>query len=292
MTPRNLFFIFFNIMAFIIFYEPMRELITLSFHREVYSHIILIPLVSGYFIYLERKAIFSITKYSFTAGSILIIIGVILYLLGETHRDKFNQNDYLSLITFAALVFWTGGFTLFYGTQSFRTARFPLLFLIFMVPIPTLILDKIVLILQKGSAEAVYGFFIITGIPFLRESATLFHLPEFSIEVAKQCSGIRSSIALFITSILAGHLFLQTGWKKIILALLIFPITIVKNGLRITILTLLGAYVDKTFLTDSLLHKKGGMLFFMLALILLGAILWFLRKSERRETESLSQKTG
>ena len=288
---RNILFVSFSAAMLAVVFAPLKELITRSFHNQVYSHIILIPLVSGYFLYSKRRAIFSNMDYSFTTGGMLIIIGITLYLIGMSQRGKINQNDYLSLMTSAVLVCWTGGFTFFYGMQSFRNARFPLLFLIFMVPIPTLILDKIVFLLQKGSAEAAYGFFMLTGIPFVREGTT-FHLPKLSIEVAEQCSGIRSSIALFITSILAGHLFLRTGWRKSILTLSIFPITMIKNGLRITVLALLGAYVDISFLTNSLLHKNGGILFFLLALSFLGSILWFLRKSEVKLPDQRSGLPG
>ena len=122
-------------------------------------------------------------------------------------------------------------------------------------------MDKIIFLLQSASAEVSYVYFKLIGIPIYREGF-VFHLPGVSVEVAKECSGIRSSIALFITSILAGHLFLKTGWKKGILAVSIIPIAILKNGVRIVTLSLLGAYVDISFLTDSLLHKKGGILLF------------------------------
>ncbi len=290
MTRRNVYFLLFNIIALVVFYAPMKDLIALSFNKAVYSHIILIPLVSGYFMYSERKIIFSSMQYSFTYGTILIIAGIILYLIGMTQGIRLNQNDYLSLITLSALVFWIGGFIVSYGPHAFRAASFPLLFLIFMIPIPALAIEKLILLLQKGSAEAAYGFFMLTGIPFVREGY-IFHLSTVSVEVAEQCSGIRSGIALFITGILAGHIFLQTGWKKIILVLSIFPVAIIKNGLRIVTLSLLGAYVDKAFLTDSLLHKKGGILFFILAIMLLAPVLWMLRKSERGgNPESLSKK--
>jgi exosortase len=285
MTPRNILFIFFNVIAIVMFYAPMKELITLSFHNELYSHIVLIPLISGYFIYSARKKIFSNMDYSFTAGSILIFIGIILYLTGRSQGGNFNQNDYLSLMTFAALVFWLGGFALFYGLQSLRNARFPFLFLIFMIPIPTLILEKIILLLLKGSAETAYGIFNLTGVPIYREGF-IFHLPGVSVEVAEQCSGIRSSIALFITSILAGHFFLKTGWRKGALSLAVFPITIFKNAVRIVTLTLLSVYVDESFLTDSFLHRNGGIFFFILALSLLVPILWLLRKSERNSVNT------
>jgi exosortase len=140
-------------------------------------------------------------------------------------------------------------------------------------------MDGFVYTLQVGSTEITNLLFMATGVPFLRESF-VFHLPGMSVEVAKQCSGIRSSLALLITAILAGHLFLETGWKKVVLAVLIIPITMFKNGIRILILTLLGTYVDPKFLINSSLHRDGGILFFILALLLLAPILYWLRKSE------------
>ena len=101
-----------------------------------------------------------------------------------------------------------------------------------------------------------------------------------SIQVAKECSGIRSSLGLFITGILAGHLFLRTGWKKFILILFIYPITVLKNGIRIVTLSSLAVYVDERFITQSFLHRSGGFLFYIPALFLLGIVLWWLRKTE------------
>jgi exosortase/archaeosortase family protein len=65
------------------------------------------------------------------------------------------------------------------------------------------------------------------------------------------------------------------------LIIAIFPITILKNGLRIVTLTLLGNYVDVRIL-GSELHKSGGIPFFMVALVLLAPVLWVLRKSEKK----------
>jgi exosortase len=278
-TLRNILFLFFNIVAIIIFYAPMMDLIALSLHNEHYSHIILIPLISGYFMYLRKKAIFSDTNYSYTAGIILVLVGSIVYFIGKKQGIKLDQNDYLSLMTFSAVIFWIGGFVLFYGIRSFKIAAFPLLFLIFTIPIPSFIMEKIIFLLQMGSAEATHGFFKLTGISFLREGL-VFHLPGFSVEVAKQCSGIRSSIALFIMGVILSNIFLQTNWKRIILILFIFPLAIIKNGIRIVTLSSLALYVDQSFITNSKLHREGGIIFFLIALSLLVSILWLLRKSE------------
>jgi lysylphosphatidylglycerol synthetase-like protein (DUF2156 family) len=113
MTPRNILLLSFNILALILFYAPMRDLVTMSLQSETYSHIILIPFISGYFMYLRRKAIFSDTDYAYPVGIILILIGTILYLISKTNGINLDQNDYLSLATLSAVISWIGGFVLF-----------------------------------------------------------------------------------------------------------------------------------------------------------------------------------
>jgi len=279
-NKRNIFFIFLSVVAVGMGYIPLRDLLTSPAHTEYYSHIMLIPLVSGYFIYSARKTIFADLRYSYTIGIPLFIIGVLLYALGWYQGHQLNQNDYTSLMTFSVIIFWIGAFILFYGAQAFQSAIFPLLFLVFMIPIPSVLMEKSISVLVAGSTATTYMLFHLTGIPFLQEGS-VFHLPGMTIEVAKQCSGIRSSLGLFITGILAGHLFLKSGWRKVILALVVFPITVFKNGIRITTLSALAIYVDEKFITQGFLHKSGGFIFFIPALLLLGLGLWWLKKTEK-----------
>ncbi|VAX30580.1 hypothetical protein MNBD_NITROSPIRAE03-991, partial [hydrothermal vent metagenome] len=277
----HLSFLFFTAATVMVFYAPLRDLMILSFHRSEYSHIILVPLVSGYFLYVKRETIFSNTRPSFVPGGMVVIFSAIVYLIGINQGQRLNQNDYMSLMTFSALVFWGGGFIFSYGLRAFHAALFPLLYLVFMIPIPSVVLERLIHFLQAGSVEVVELLFRLTGVPAVREGY-VFHLPSVSIEVASQCSGIRSTIVLFISSIIAGHVYLRTGWKKVILSLSIFPVTILKNGFRIVTLALLGEYVDETFLTNSILHKNGGILFLLLAVLLLLPILWVLSRSETK----------
>ena len=283
-NKRNLLFIAFSLLALLIFYTPIKEILHLAFYERLYAHMILAPFVSGYFLFLKRKQISLAMDYSFKAGLITIIIGISFYLIGGKQGPWHSQDNHLSLIVLSALIFWIGGFVLFYGVKAFKIAAFPLLFLLFMVPIPGKALETIIYLLTCGSAEATYGFFKLTGVPVLREGFT-FHLPRLTIEVAEQCSGINSSIALFVASIVAGQLFLRTGWKKVVLVLSIFPITILKNGMRIVTLSLLGAYVDPRILSSDL-HRKGGIPFFIVALAMLAPILWILRRSEKKNVRT------
>jgi exosortase len=155
-------------------------------------------------------------------------------------------------------------------------------------------MDGIITFLQVGSTEFTELLFMVTGTSYVREGF-VFHLPGMSIEVAKQCSGIRSGLALFITMIIAGHMFLGTSWKKVLLVLLAIPLTMFKNGIRITTLSLLSIHVDPRFIQSSL-HREGGIPFFVLALCLMAPILFWLRRSDvkagRIERRTLDGEQG
>lgn len=281
MTQRNIYFLLFSLVWLALFYAPLRGLAALAARSELYSHTLLIPLVSGYLLYAERKKIFPDARYAFLAGGAAVAAGALLYLFGTRQASALNPGDYLSAMTSSAVVCLIGGFVALYGTRSFRAAAFPLLFLAFVVPAPAVIMDRIISFLQAGSAEATYVVFKALGIPFVREGF-VFSLPGITIEVAQECSGIRSSIVLFIVGVLSSFLFLRTGWRRSVLLASIVPLAVIKNGIRIVTLSLLGLYVDEAFVGGSDLHRKGGFVFFLVALSLFMLLLWVLRRSERK----------
>jgi len=85
-----------------------------------------------------------------------------------------------------------------------------------------------------------------------------------------------------ITSFVAGHFFLRSLWAKLGIVVFIIPLAIVKNAFRIVGLTLLANYVAPTFITDSVLHRSGGIPLFALSVVVLLSLVWVLRKIERR----------
>ena len=282
MDKRFLVFIGLTLAALALVFQPLQDLMESAKRSDYYSHIILIPLVTGYLIYSKKKELLGNPSPAYGMGGILILLGLALYALGFYQGKSLNFNDQPAILVLSAVVFWTGGFLLLYGLDAFRRNPFPFLFLVFMIPIPNIVLSKIIYALQLASTEVSEALFFLIGVPYQREGF-VFHLPGVSIEVAEVCSGIRSSLALFITSILAGHFFLDRFWKKAVLAVVVFPVTVFKNGVRIITLSLLGAYVDPRFLTGGFLHHSGGFLFFIPALALLGFALWALRRQGYRK---------
>jgi exosortase len=272
-------FVTFIVISGLAFYKTLSALVQYSLHEDSSSYIVLIPFIAFFLLYTERQSIFSTTRTSAGSGVGLAVGGLILYWVAN--RDFFPQdgNWPLSLETFSVVLVWIGGFLLCYGFVALRAGAFPLLFLLLMVPLPDVVLDRVIYALQEGSTEISYLIFRAVGTPVLRHGF-LLSLPGVTIEVAKECSSIRSSIALFITCLLAAHLYLRTGWKMLLLVLLSFPLSLIKNGIRIATLTLLSIYVNPGFLTGRL-HHEGGFVFFLVAMLILWPVFSWLKNSEK-----------
>ena len=281
-NTRNVLFLFSAIAALAVTYSFVKTLYS-SENSHHYSHIPLIPLITIYLFFIRRKAIFSTVYFSLRAGIPVLLVGIFLLGCGLIWGPYLDSNNYASIIALSLFVFINGAFILLYGFMAYKAAMFPLLFLIFTVPIPTAIMDFLISFLQSGSAEFTNLLFLVSGIPFLREGV-VFHLPHISVEVAPECSGIRSALAIFILAVLAGNMFLKTCWKRIVLAVCAVLIAMFKNGIRILTLSLLANYVDPRVLESSL-HREGGIPFFAVALVLLAPVLFLLRKTEKLKDE-------
>jgi exosortase len=273
---RHVIFIIAVFVAAVMVYNPLSDLFHSRMYQNYHSLIPFIPLITVYLLYLKIKDIREKMQYSFGPGAAVIICGMVLYVMGPGFGKNLSQNDFATVMTFSSLVLLWGAFIFVYGIKAFTGTLFPLLFLVFMIPVPAFIMEKIISFLQSGSTEFANFLFWVSQAPYYREGFA-FHLPGISVEVAPQCSGIRSALALFITALLAGYMFLDSWWRRIILVLCVFPITMFKNGIRIATLTLLGTYVDPRIL-ESDLHREGGIPFFILALLLMAPILYWLRK--------------
>jgi len=264
------------LLSLLLFRRTLSSLASLSFHDELASHILLIPLISAFLIYLERERIFRAPSYCPSIGIPVLILAVILWYSLKTPLSSMNDTDRLSVAATPIVLAWIAVFILFYGTGSFKAAAFPLLFLFLMSPIPVVLAQHIVSVLQKGSAETCYALFRLMGVPVIRHGFQ-FSLPGVDIEVAEECSGIHSGLSLFIAGLLAEHILLQGYWRKACFVLCIFPIAIFKNAIRIVTIAWLGIHVNPGFFHGEL-HRQGGLPFSLLSLAMMAALLWLLRR--------------
>jgi len=276
LTRQHVIFGGFALLTALLNVDKLWALAQLALVNPTVSHVVGVPFVALVLIYSDRDIIFNAARPEPLVGGSLALAGLALSFL--SYRAFNVPATTLMVAMLGVALAWVGGFVMMYGLASARAALFPLGFLLFMIPIPTVVMDGATQFLKNGSSEAVAGLFTLTGTPFHREGF-VFSLPSFVIEIADECSGIRSSIALLLTGLLAGHQFLRKPWTKIVLVLMILPIAVIKNAIRIVALSLLAMHVDQSFLTGQL-HHEGGFVFFLLALGLLAPLFVLLKRSE------------
>ncbi|MGB6430993.1 MAG: archaeosortase/exosortase family protein, partial [Candidatus Acidiferrales bacterium] len=100
--------------------------------------------------------------------------------------------------------------------------------------------------------------------------------------------GIRSTLALMITTVVASYLFLKSSWRRVILCLAVIPLAVFKNGLRIATLSVLAIYVNPGFLTGNL-HHRGGFVFFLIALVPIALLLFWFQRRENRSARAAAR---
>src|SRR5262249_16990385 len=215
-----------------VFAQPLWKLMNYAAGSELCSYVLLIPFVSAYLLYIGADQLPKKSVANLPLAIVFLAVGIGV-LAGTSWLDFAGrapvENDRLALLTLSFLCCIAAGGFFFLGSDWMRAAAFPLAYLIFMVPMPDAMANALETASKYASAEVANVFFRLSSTPFLREGL-VFQLPNITIQVAQECSGIRSSWILFITSILAANLFLKTPWRRLVLVALVIPLAILRNG--------------------------------------------------------------
>lgn len=274
-----------------VFFEPLVALAAFAYHDDVYSHILLIPCIVGYLAWLKRDRLPSHMESSPGWAVVPVLLAAAALSLrwqANARGAQLPPDDALAASAFAFVSLVIAACLAFLGRRATRAMAFPLAMLVFLSPIPTGAMELIKLFFREGSAAVACGFLVTAGVPVFRQDL-LLQLPTITMEVADECSGIRSTLVLFITSLLAGHLFLNSPWRRAVLILVVIPIAVLRNGLRIFTIGMLCVHVDPSMI-NSAIHKHGGPLFFALSLVPFLALLAWMRHSERSKRAAEAAK--
>jgi exosortase C (VPDSG-CTERM-specific) len=267
----------------ILFCRPLWDLAAFASGNNLYSHIFLIPAVSAYLLWLAKDRLRGDFQASAPAAVLFGALGAVIlvgYFDSLRRGIVLAEADYLAAMGFAFLCLLLSAVALCFGLRVLREGGFAFGFLIFAFPPPARLMHGLTIFLQHASADLGYAFISWTGTPIYREGL-LFFMPDLVVEVADECSGIRSTFVLLITSLIAGYLFLQRPWRRAVFAFAIIPLGIARNAFRILTICWLTVHVDPGIIQGPL-HRRGGPLFFAMSLIPLFALLVWLRRSERR----------
>lgn len=254
---------------------------------SLYSYIVLIPFVSAYLISLKRRAVSLDGKSDWRGGTLFLALGILLLAMDYFQRSRevaLAPADSLALSLGSFLAFLVGSLFVFFGASFVKTNAFALAFLVFIIPFPSPVEHGIEVFFQKASAEMAALLLTWSNVPMLREGV-IFRLPGIVIEVAEECSGIRSSLVLFLVSLVGGAVLLRTLKFRVILAAAVIPLAIIRNGIRILTISLLCVHVSPEMI-DSPIHHRGGPIFFALSLVPFFGLLVLFRKWEKKRGQA------
>ena len=162
-----------------------------------------------------------------------------------------------------------------------RAVSFPLGYLIWMIPIPVIIYNQITFPLQLIASRLATSWLELAQVPVLRDGNILV-LSNYSLEVVEACSGIRSLMTLMALAVAYGYLVSPQRWVRYVLAVLMVPIAIFTNAIRIMVAGIL-AHSFGPAAAEGFLHEFSGWAIFLVALALMFGSYWILRHiSERR----------
>jgi exosortase C (VPDSG-CTERM-specific) len=283
-----------TLLLLVCFAKPLYDLVRYALNSELFSYVLLVPFISLYLAWLKKERLMTITGSPIRSLALIPSCAGVVVLLGfwlaARSGSTMAQTEYLTWAILGFFLFFAGACFFCLGKDALRALAFPLGFLAFIVPLPTWLTNRLETFLQHASAAGAHAFFTLSGMPVFRQGLML-QLPGMRLEVAPECSGIHSTLVLFITSLIAAQLFLVTPAKRILFVLSVIPLGILRNAFRIWTIGELCVHVSPEMI-NSPIHRRGGPLFFLISLVPLFLLLYILRRSEGklRPERNLSPK--
>lgn len=225
-----------------------------------YSHGFLVPMVSAYLLHCKRDDLFKVVRSNATAGLLLIICGMVLFVVANGAAEYFT-------IRFSFVLSLIGLIWYLFGRDMIRRAWFELSFLVFMIPIPYVIYYAVTFPMQLLASKITVVVLNLMGAGAVRQG-NVIHLAGTVLEVAEACSGMRSLISLLALGALYAYLSNLKKTGKWILFISTIPIAILANVARVLVTSML-AYLGGIDVVSEPAHSILGMIVFIFAFVVL-----------------------
>ena len=239
---------------------------------EDMGHGFLVPIVAG-FIAWQRRKILAATPREPNAWGLVLVIFAALEALAATLGAELFTARLAFIIALFGVILYLG------GTRWIKELLFPLLLMLFMIPIPQIIYAQLTLKLQMIAAELGETLIGWMGIPVLRVGNTL-QLPSQTLDVATACSGIRSLLSLGFLSLVYAYFTDKRVWMRWVLLIATVPIAICANAIRVAVTGWLSEHNTK--LAQGAYHEVEGYIVFVVALIALLMVHWVINRVTKK----------
>lgn len=259
---------------FLLYGEIIMKLVQDWSVDDNYSHGFLIPFIAGYMVWQKKEKLARYRPVPSKWGLLVMGMGILLFIVGNIGAELFTMR-------FSIVVMIFGTVWYLFGFQILREVTIPILYLIFMIPLPSIIWNKIAFPLQLLAARLTADVVQMIGIPVLREGNVL-HLANTSLEVVDACSGLRSLTSLLALSGAFAYMVSLNIINRWILFFSAIPIAVVVNIIRLTVTAIMARWMGEAA-AQGFLHDMSGIIVFVFAFLLLGAMWGVLNRFEQKK---------
>jgi len=251
------------------FFDSLKEMVRVWDTREEYGYGYIIPFLTVFLIWQKKDELERVEFSGSWLGVVLVTLGVIVFYLG-------SLSSLFIIMQYAFLLVVLGTALSFTGVQGFRSIVIPLLFLVFMIPLPVFLYNSISGALQLVSSELGVMVIRLFGISVYLEG-NVIDLGTYKLQVVEACSGLRYLFPLASLAFISLYFYKAAFWKKAVVFLSSVPITILMNSFRIGVI---GVLVDKwgTDQAEGFLHFFEGWVIFMACIAILVGEMWLLSR--------------
>lgn len=194
-------------------------------------------------------------------GWSLLVLGLLLYALGRSQEILLFEVGSQIPVLLGVLLITLGG-------AAARAFWFPILFLVFMIPLPGFLVDALTGPLKQFVSVVAENVLYAVGYPVGR-SGVIINIGPYQLMVADACSGLHSIFSLSALGLLYLHLMRHASLlRNGILLASIVPIAIAANVIRVILLILITYHLGDEA-GQGFAHQLAGLVLFMAALLFL-----------------------
>jgi len=245
-----------------VYWQAVVEMVGRWRTDEGASHGFLIVPIATAILWARRRDLAAAPRRIFPPGLCVLALGLLVEVVAGWADIAFIQP--------VALLISVGGLVLYMaGPALFKVAIFPYAFLYFMVPWPDFLVEMVSFPLQLLTSTYATMLAGLMGIPIKRVGVDLY-MPGLSLTIAAACSGIRSQMALMALASLFAYLTQASLPRRLLLFLSGIPVALIANVVRVTLVILVGLYVDKRLAIGLFHDYSGPVLFLFSTLALMG----------------------
>lgn len=220
-----------------------------------------------------------ISPLSSSLGWAVLVFGLLCYVVGRTQAvESIELGSLIWVLTGAVLVLL--------GPAALRMVWFPLFFMIFMVPLPGVLVAAVTMPMKIAVSTVAELALYALGYPIAR-TGVILQVGQYQLLVADACAGLHTLFTLEALGLLYLNLMRHESlFRNLTLAILIIPISFLANVIRVLVLTLITYHFGDEA-GQGFLHGFAGMVLFLSALLLIIGVDSLLRILDARHSRTL-----